>query len=175
MATPTKPQPGAFLLSLRNNIGLVCGFAATDSGLYYNRVYHRHKFRLYIEFTTGRPATAVRSSNRPALLVGQHLTGWKGLAVPYEGPGKGHFLRYKLRITRVVVVGLRLSRRDAASVGAVPQGGPLRAEGFPKRRCQFESVAAQRHLSPRRPADCERRPAACESTGNLSGPLGHLP
>ena len=27
---------------------------------------------------------------------------------------------------------------------------PLRAEGFPKRRCQFESVAAQRHLNPRR-------------------------
>ena len=31
-----------------------------------------------------------------------------------------------------------------------PKGVPLRAEGFPKRRCHFESVAAQRHLSPRR-------------------------
>ena len=51
----------------------------------------RHKFRLCTEFTTVRPATAVRSSSRPALLIGQHLTGWKGLAVPYEGPGKGHF------------------------------------------------------------------------------------
>ena len=29
-----------------------------------------------------------------------------------------------------------------------PVGAFLRAEGFPKRRCQFESVAAQRHLSP---------------------------
>ena len=30
----------------------------------------------------------------------------------------------------------------------VAAGGPLRAEGFPKRRCHFESVAAQPHLSP---------------------------
>ena len=51
----------------------------------------RHKFQLYTGFTPGRPATAVRSSNRPALLVGQHLTGWKGLAVPYEDPEWGHF------------------------------------------------------------------------------------
>ena len=27
-------------------------------------------------------------------------------------------------------------------------GGPLRAEGFPKRRCQFEFVAAKPHLNP---------------------------
>jgi hypothetical protein len=32
----------------------------------------------------------------------------------------------------------------------VAAGGPLRAEGFPQRRCQFESVAAQPHLSPRK-------------------------
>ena len=32
----------------------------------------------------------------------------------------------------------------------VAAGGPLRAEGCPKRRCQFESVAAQPHLSPRK-------------------------
>ena len=55
-------------------------------------------------------------------------------------------------------------KRDA--VGAVPKlsdssdagqllgrmvaaGGPLRAEGFPKRRCQFEFIAAKPHLSPR--------------------------
>ena len=31
---------------------------------------------------------------------------------------------------------------DCDSVGAVPEGGPLRAEGFPKRRCRLESVAA---------------------------------
>ena len=36
----------------------------------------------------------------------------------------------------------------------VAAGGPLRAEGFPKRRCQFEFVAAQPHLIPRRPATC---------------------
>ena len=30
------------------------------------------------------------------------------------------------------------------------KGGPLRAEGFPKRRSQFESVAATPHLSPRK-------------------------
>ena len=41
--------------------------------------------------TSGPPATAVRSSSCPVPPVGQHLTGWKGLAVPYEGPGKGHF------------------------------------------------------------------------------------
>ena len=32
----------------------------------------------------------------------------------------------------------------------VAAGGPLRAECCPKRRCQFESVAAQPHLSPRK-------------------------
>ena len=132
MATPTKPQPGAFLLSLRNNIGLVCGFAATDSGLYYNRVYHRHKFRLYIEFTTGRPATAVRSSNRPALLVGQHLTGWKGLAVPYEGPGKGHFFTIRAegyasrRYWFAFVAAGRRIRRGR------PRGRPATRGGFPE-------------------------------------------
>ena len=30
------------------------------------------------------------------------------------------------------------------------KGVPLRAEGFPKRRCQFESVATQSHLNPRK-------------------------
>ena len=30
-------------------------------------------------------------------------------------------------------------------------GGPLRAEGFPKRRCQFESVAAERRIRRGRP------------------------
>ena len=36
---------------------------------------------------------------------------------------------------------------------------PIRAEGIPKQGISLESVAAQRHLSPRRPANCERRPA----------------
>ena len=35
----------------------------------------------------------------------------------------------------------------------------LRAEGYSRRCRQFESVAAQRHLNPRRPATCELRPA----------------
>ena len=34
----------------------------------------------------------------------------------------------------------RLSERTTAS------GGPLRAEGFPKRRCQSEFVAAERRI-----------------------------
>ena len=29
-------------------------------------------------------------------------------------------------------------------------GGPLRVEGFPKRRCQFEFIAAKPHLNPRK-------------------------
>ena len=29
-------------------------------------------------------------------------------------------------------------------------GRPLRAEGFPKRRCQFEFIAAKPHLNPRK-------------------------
>ena len=36
--------------------------------------------------------------------------------------------------------------RDSWLVGAVPKGGPLRAEGFPKRRCQLEFVAAERRI-----------------------------
>ncbi len=39
---------------------------------------------------------------------------------------------------------LRMRTFSAAS----PAGGPLRAEGFPKRRSQFKSVAATPHLSP---------------------------
>ena len=35
---PLRPQPGTFLLPPRSGIGLVCGFAATDSRLYYNRL-----------------------------------------------------------------------------------------------------------------------------------------
>ena len=31
-------------------------------------------------------------------------------------------------------------------VGDVLKGVPLRAEGFPKRRCQFEFVAAERRI-----------------------------
>ncbi len=126
----------------------------------------RHKFQLYTRFTPVRPATAVRSSNRPALLVDQHLTGWKGLAVPYDGLRLRYFLRAE-GYSRGNVVNFSLLPRSGIRRGR-PIGRPLRAEGFPKRRCQFESVAAQRHLSPRRSANCEIK-------SNLSGPSGHLP
>lgn len=38
VATPTKPPAGDIFTAPRSGIGLVCGFAATDSRLYYNRV-----------------------------------------------------------------------------------------------------------------------------------------
>ena len=39
-----------------------------------------------------------------------------------------------------------------------PRPFPL-AEGYSRRCRQFEFIAAQRHLTPRRPANCELRPA----------------
>ena len=43
-----------------------------------------------------------------------------------------------------------------------PQMGRfLRAEGYSRRCRHSEAVAAQRHLSPRRPSACNLRPAAC--------------
>ena len=62
----------------------------------------------------------------------------------------------------------RYTVQDLFSFRAALRDGPyedpgrghfLRAEGFPKRRCHFESVAAQRHLNPRRPATCGLPPA----------------
>ena len=43
------------------------------------------------------------------------------------------------------------------TVGAAPTGGPLGAEGFPKRRCQFEFIAAQPHLNPRKSRESRKR------------------
>ena len=40
------------------------------------------KNRLWLNFTAGCPATAVRFGNRPAPSVGRHLTGQKGLGQP---------------------------------------------------------------------------------------------
>ena len=37
---------------------------------------------LWLNFTAGCPATAVRFGNRPAPSVGRHLTGQKGLGQP---------------------------------------------------------------------------------------------
>ena len=65
------------------------------------------------------------------------------------------------------------------SVAGRPRGDPyapcrehfLRAEGFPKRRCQFESVAAPRHLIPRRPADCDLQSAKLQAASPAVGLL----
>ena len=47
----------------------------------------------------------------------------------------------------------------------VAAGGPLRAEGIPKRRCQFEPVAVKPHLSPKK--------AMHDSLGFHAWPLYH--
>ena len=78
---------------------------------------------------------------------------------------------------------LRMRTFSAAS----PAGGPLRAEGFPKRRSQFKSVAATPHLSPSEQplnlsvsfadsspirgaiAACERRPPPLPQHGESDG------
>ena len=44
-----------------------------------------------------------------------------------------------------------------------PDGAISRAEGHSRRCRYYESVAVQRHLSPRRPANCQLRP---------EGPIG---
>ena len=46
---------------------------------------------------------------------------------------------------------IRRGRPERSDSSTIPRtdgmaGGPLRAEGFPKRRCQFESVAAERRI-----------------------------
>ena len=85
--------------------------------------------------------TAGRSSQNHATLTslgyGQLFAAGRPLGRPLRWPQLGHFLSLSPSS------GIRRGR---------PKGVPLRAEGFPKRRCQFESDAAQRHLSPRRPA-----------------------
>ena len=48
----------------------------------------------------------------------------------------------------------RLLRATSHEPRPLPQ-----AEGYSRRCIRFEFVAAQRHLSPRRPADCDPRPA----------------
>ena len=68
---------------------------------------------------------------------------------PYECPDWGYFCGLRpatseLRLFHESVAAVRHIRRGR------PKGVPLRAEGFSKRRCQFESVAAKPHLSPRK-------------------------
>ena len=109
---------------------------------------------------------------------------------PYDGPERGVF--YEPRATRGDVVALSLSRRNAASeseaacetsqsasLTAPLSGEPyaprlgrffLRAEGYSKRCCQFESDAAQRHLSPKRPATGDRRTAK-KGLSNATAPF----
>ena len=117
--------------------------------------------RLWSNLTqSGTPATAVRFGNRPAPSAGRHLTGQKGFrASPtHKAVGRDFFVASKQRFHLSPV---------CDSVGAVPKlsassdagqlfgrmvaaDGPLRAEGFPKRRCQFEFIAAKPNLSPRK-------------------------
>ena len=68
---------------------------------------------------------------------------------PYECPDWGYFCGLRpatseLHLFHESVAAERHIRRGR------PKGVPLRAEGFSKRRCQFESVAAKPHLSPRK-------------------------
>ena len=62
------------------------------------------------------------------------VRGGPPVGLPLRWPRSGHFLS--------------LSQSSGIRRGR-PKGVPLRAEGFPKRRCHFESDAAQRHLNPR--------------------------
>ena len=62
--------------------------------------------------------------------------------------------RRSLRSCRPQKNGQRPSTTEA------PDGANLRAKGHSRRCCYSEFVAAQRHLNPRRPANCELRPAA---------------
>ena len=65
-------------------------------------------------------------------------------------------------------------RRDAQRSRGRPAWAPaMRRRGHPRTHCQSESKGAQRHLSPRRTADCELRTAPTRK--NPSAPLGHLP
>ena len=55
----------------------------------------------------------------------------------------------------LIIRGAVPNHSDLSGAGWLPgrmvaAGGPLRAKGFPKRRCQFEFVAAQPHLSPKK-------------------------
>ena len=61
--------------------------------------------------------------------------------------------------------------QDGCQNGQLWLGGPLRAEGIPKRRCSFEFVAAQQHLSPSEPhfATSEQRPSNCEAALKTAG------
>ena len=132
---PLLPQPGTFSLPPRSGIGLVCGFAATDSSLYYNRV------PLVINFSY------TQDSCRDAQ---------PQLSVPAT-------------VLRFSLVSTWRAGKAWPSPTTTPSGAIfLRAKGYSRRCGQSESVAAQRHLSP-------RRPAACESTSNLSGRWTTLP
>lgn len=90
VATPTISPAGEIFTAPRSGIGLVCGFAATDSRLYYNRV------PLVINFGY------TQDSRRDAL--------WPSPTKTSSGA-----IFYEPRGTRGDVVTLSLSRRNTAS------------------------------------------------------------
>ena len=127
----------------------------------------------------GTPATAVRSGSRPAPPDSRYLADQKGSGRP---------LRYRIQAMGITQSQVTKNTRPAAlCVGAAWVRRPVarfhhsrfeyngrllratnhepratifsRAEGYSRRCRHSEAVAAQRHLSPRRPANCDRRSA----------------
>ena len=62
---------------------------------------------------------------------------------------------YPLRVQNKLTTSGYVVKNSSTASGPPPllRGGFLRAEGVPKHRCPPESVAAQRHLIPKRPAN----------------------
>ena len=82
------------------------------------------------EFRNGTPASAVRFGNRLAPSVVRHLTGQKGFraAPTHKAVGRVFFMTC-----------VRVHSHRLYAISDVPEdiseGVPLRAKGFPKRRC----------------------------------------
>ena len=118
VATPTKPPAGDIFTAPRSGIGLVCGFAATDSRLYYNRV------PLVINFgytqDSRRDALWPSPTKTPSGAIFYEPRGTRSEVVslsllPRSGIRKGRPVkadRYALRVSRSVVVTLSLSPRS---------------------------------------------------------------
>ena len=97
-----------------------------------------------VESHSGTPDADVRSGSRPAPPDGRYLTDKKRLwASPTHTAVGRFFLRpasSRLRTAFISIACMRYRR------GRPEQGVPLRAEGFRKRRCRFEFVAAERRI-----------------------------
>ena len=95
-----------------------------------------HKFRLCPGFTAGRPLTS--------------QTAFGG-QLPYKGSLVRPVARFHHSLFEYSGGLLRATNHEPrATIFS-------RAEGYSRRCRQFESVAAQRHLNPRRPANCGLR------------------